>query len=213
MTPTQALKMLDHQIGGPTYSRPGTLYVGLVTTITADGATFTEVAAAGGYARATTPNDATNWPAAAAGQKTNANAIAFATASAGWGTVRGWILADAAAAGNVLYWGRLTDPTVPPVAFVVHAGTDVVYAPGHTFVADDPIVVAGDSLPAELLTQDVYYVRNPTAGSHFQVATTAGGTALNLAAGSGTVGKDGSKRIDAGDTPSLAAGQVQILQQ
>jgi len=213
MTAAQANRILDHQIGGPTYARPGTLYVGLVTAISADGSTFTEVPATGAYARVASPNDATNWPAAAAGRKTNANAIAFATATAGWGMLRGWILGDAVSGGTVLYWGRLTDPTITPLPFVVHAGSDIVYAPGHTLVADDPVVFAGDLLPPELLTQDVYYARTVVAGTSLQVATTAGGAALNLAAGSGTIGRDGSKRIDAGDTPSIAAGQVVIEQQ
>jgi hypothetical protein len=213
MTLAQANRILDHQIGGPNYSRPGTLYVGLVTAISADGSTFTEVAAAGAYARIATPNDATNWPAAALGRKTNANVITFATATASWGLVRGWILADAASGGNVLYWGRLTDPAATALPFVIDAGTEVLHTPGHALVNDDRVVVAGDLLPASLLTQDVYYARTVVAGTSLQVALTLGGAAINLAAGSGTISRDGSKQIDAGDTPSIAAGQIQIDQQ
>jgi len=53
-------------------------------------------------------NNATNWPAASGGSKSNANVIDFGTATANWGTITHVAIADAVSAGNGLFYGALT---------------------------------------------------------------------------------------------------------
>jgi hypothetical protein len=100
-------KTLDHILGGPDYVRPATVYLGLFTSAPADGSAGTEVAG-GAYARAAVTNDASHWPAAAGGVKSNGAAITFAQATAPWGTVVAFAVFDALVAGNMLFWGVLT---------------------------------------------------------------------------------------------------------
>ncbi len=98
--------LLDHVLGGGDYTRPATVYVGLWTAAlddTSDGSTAGEVSG-GSYARVAVTNNATNWPAAASGAKSNGTAITFPQATADWGTVTYFAILDAATAGNVLYW-------------------------------------------------------------------------------------------------------------
>lgn len=101
------LELLDHFLGGGDYTRPATVYIALYTAAPTDVGGGTEVSG-GSYARVTYTNNATNWPAAAAGAKANGTAITFAQASASWGTVVAFGIFDALAAGNLLAWGDLT---------------------------------------------------------------------------------------------------------
>lgn len=117
--------LLDELYGSGT---PATLYFGLFTSApAADGTGGTEVSG-GSYARAAVTNNAGNFPAAAAREKSNANAIAWATATALWGTVTHLVVFDALTAGNRFDWGALDAPrtinngdtfSIAPTQFVV----------------------------------------------------------------------------------------------
>ena len=100
-------KLLDHVLGGGDYSRPATVYVALYTVAPTDAGGGTEVSG-GSYARVAVTNNATNWPAASGGAKSNGTEIAFPTATADWGTVVAFAILDAASGGNFLYWADLT---------------------------------------------------------------------------------------------------------
>lgn len=101
-------KLLDHVFGGGDYTRPATVYIALsTTTITDAGGNMTEPSG-GAYARASVTNNATNWPAASGGAKSNGTAITFATATTSWGTVVDFAIMDAATSGNMLGYGTLT---------------------------------------------------------------------------------------------------------
>lgn len=100
-------KVLDHLLGRTTYTAPATVYVALYTTAPSDAGGGTEVSG-GGYARKAVTNDATNWPAASGGSKSNGTAIVFDEASSDWGTVEAFGIFDAASGGNLLYWGAVT---------------------------------------------------------------------------------------------------------
>ncbi len=97
------------------FTKPTTLRVGLATAATTDaqtGATITEVANSGSYARTgPDPLDA-NWtaPDATGGLTDNAAAITFPTATGSWGTVSHMAILDSAThgAGNSLVHGALT---------------------------------------------------------------------------------------------------------
>lgn len=102
------LELLDHVLGNSAYTAPVNVYVALSTTTpNDDGTSFTEPTG-GAYARVTVANNITNWPAAAAGAKSNGTKITFPTATASWGTVTHFALYDAVTAGNFLMAGALT---------------------------------------------------------------------------------------------------------
>lgn len=103
-------EILDHILGGADYSRPASVWLALLTAAPTDastGSTITE-ATYTGYARKEITNNATNFPAASSGAKSNGTEIAFAECTAGSSTVTHWALLDASTAGNILYWGALT---------------------------------------------------------------------------------------------------------
>lgn len=101
------LEVLDHVLGGADYTRPATVYIALYTVTPSDTGGGTEVTG-GSYARATVTNNATNWPAASAGSKSNGTEISFTAATADWGTVVAFGIFDASSGGNLLYWGDIT---------------------------------------------------------------------------------------------------------
>lgn len=102
-------KVLDHVLGGGDFARPGTVYIGLSTTAITDSTAATEPSG-GSYARVAVVNDSTNFPAAESGSKANGTPITFPAATASWGTIVGFFIADAASEGNVLAYGALSAP-------------------------------------------------------------------------------------------------------
>ena len=119
--------ILDELYGSGT---PATLYFALFTAApAADGTGGTEVTG-GSYARAAMTNNATNFPAASGGQKSNGTGISWATASALWGTVTHLVVFDALSGGNRYDFGPLDAPrtinngdtfSVAPSQFVITA--------------------------------------------------------------------------------------------
>jgi hypothetical protein len=101
-------EILDHVLGAAAYSAPATVYAALFTSSPSDAGGGTEVAT-GSYARVAITNNATNWPAAAGGSKSNGTAITFPTATANWGTIVAVGIFDASTAGNLLFWATLTN--------------------------------------------------------------------------------------------------------
>jgi hypothetical protein len=102
------LEVLDHVFGAATYTPPATIYVALFTVAPTDAGGGTEVSG-GGYARLGVTNNATNFPAASSGAKTNGTDFTFGTATgANWGTVVAVGLFDALSGGNLLAWADLT---------------------------------------------------------------------------------------------------------
>ena len=107
-------EVIKHIFRTGSFTKPTVLAVALCTAATTDaqtGATITEVANTGAYARTSlNPLDA-NWTAPGAGGLTdNAAEITFPTATANWGTVTHIAICDSATwgAGNVLLHGALT---------------------------------------------------------------------------------------------------------
>ena len=100
-------KVLDHVLGGGDYTRPAKVYVALYTAAPTDAGGGTEVSG-GDYARVEVVNNATNFPAAESGAKSNGTDITFTTATDSWGTVVAFGIFDAAEEGNLLLWAGLT---------------------------------------------------------------------------------------------------------
>ena len=108
-------KILDHMLGGPDYTRPATVYVALFNAAPSIAGGGTEVSG-GSYARVAVTNDATNWPAASSGQKSNGLAVTFAQATASWGTVTHAAIFDALTGGNMLHFTTLPNPRTVKLA-------------------------------------------------------------------------------------------------
>lgn len=104
-------RTLDVRYGGSaSYTKPGTVYIGLFTSMpTVLGNDGTEVSG-GSYARVAVTNNATNFPNAAAGAKSNGVAITFPQATAAWGAVVGVGIFDASSGGNLQDFALLTTP-------------------------------------------------------------------------------------------------------
>jgi hypothetical protein len=104
-------ELLDHVFGAAAYSAPATLHVGLYTAAPTDAGGGTEVGTGTwtNYARVAVTNNATNFPAAASGAKSNGTPISFGAATAsGAVTVVAVGIFDSATAGNLLAWADLT---------------------------------------------------------------------------------------------------------
>jgi len=114
-----------------TYTKPGTVYIGLYSTVpTIAGGTEFASPAQGGYARAPVLNDATRWTFAQ-GQMTNATAISFAAASNAWPAALGIGIFDALTGGNLLYWGVLDTP------ITIASGGQFTFAIGALKITED----------------------------------------------------------------------------
>ena len=99
-------KLLDEVLGGVGYTPAATVDVALYTTAPSDAGGGTEVTG-GSYARVSVTNNATNWPAASGGAKSNGTAIQFATPTANWGTIVAFAIFEGGTS-NLLYWGLVT---------------------------------------------------------------------------------------------------------
>ena len=101
------LEILDHVFKTGAYTPPTNIYVGLTTTTITDAHTGTTVPGEvvdGAYVR----KKCNTWDAAASGATENTQAVTFAQATANWGTITYFFLADKTTLGNILCWGNLT---------------------------------------------------------------------------------------------------------
>ena len=102
-------KLIDHIFRTSSFTKPTSLYVGLLTGITdAEAGTITEVSG-GSYARVVrNPLDA-NWNASTtSGTTANTASLQFPSATADWGTCTHFGIWDAATGGNLLIYAPLT---------------------------------------------------------------------------------------------------------
>jgi hypothetical protein len=101
-------KLLDLLFNDTDFDPASTdIYVALHTASPADDGSGAEVSA-GGYARV----QVSAWDASSGGATANTAAIAFATATASWGTITHAALWDAITAGNLLWHGALDSSVV-----------------------------------------------------------------------------------------------------
>jgi hypothetical protein len=101
--------ILDHVLGGPDYTRLGTVYIALYTSSPTSSGGGTEVSTSGtAYARQSVTNTSGSWTATSAGVKSNTNLIDFGTATSNWGTIVAGTIMSASSSGYILYFGPLT---------------------------------------------------------------------------------------------------------
>jgi hypothetical protein len=162
--------------------------------------------AAAGYARLAVANNATSFPAAAGGLKSNGTDWLFPEATSDWGDIGGAALYDAATAGWQIIAGFLGPAGVPFTA----KSSDTIAAPGHTLVVGDKVrllQIGGAALPAPLAVGTTYFVLT-VAADDITLSLTSGGAVVDLTGvGSGRIGKFLPKVVNAGDQFSLPAGQ------
>lgn len=118
--------LLDHQLGGPSYTRPTKVYVSLHTADPALGGSYE--CSGNNYGRAEVTNNSTSFPASSSGSKSNGVAIQFPTATAlssGWGVATYAGLWDSPTGGNFLRAGALTNAPI-----TVQGGDAPYLAPG-----------------------------------------------------------------------------------
>jgi hypothetical protein len=214
-TNARKLAQLDQDLGS---SSPATLYIGALLTIPAeDGTGYTEPSG-GSYARKSVTNNATNFPAAAMNSNTAEKKLAvtqaFVSATASWGTVKGYGLFDSATIGAGTLYAFAEAIQSPKIITAVDSGTDTLTAATHGLAAGMEVQFKAQNgaLPAGLSANTVYYViAAGLTASDFRVSTTLGGSAVNITdSGSGTLRVFQSfwKAIGNGDTLSITANQL-----
>jgi hypothetical protein len=129
--------LLDAFLGsGHISPMPAILDIALSSTQPADDGTNVTEPTDPSYGPAVVNNDTTNWPAASARTKSNANAIVFPTPTGTWGTVSWFALYDNGSAHSTSTfrgWGQLNAPrtiTALSGAPTFGVGTLVVNGPG-----------------------------------------------------------------------------------
>lgn len=123
-------KILDHILGGPSFTTPVTIHVALYTAGPTDAGGGTEVTG-NNYTRVALTNNSTNFPAASSGQKSNGAAITFPTATGAWGSVTHVGLFNAASGGDLLMHAPLAQ------AKTIENGDTPSWPPGAlTFILD-----------------------------------------------------------------------------
>lgn len=98
-------RILDHALGDTAWTMP-TTFLALFTAAPTDAGGGTEVTG-GSYARKALVGLLS---AASGTAKTNALAVAFAQATALWGTATHFGVYDALTVGNLIIWGPITTP-------------------------------------------------------------------------------------------------------
>src|SRR5262252_2070343 len=198
--------ILNHIVGKTTIFTLPTSYVALFTANGIDAGTgFTECSG-GNYARVATA--AADWNSAtgsAPSTITNANALTFPTATAGWGNVIAFGLYDAASAGNLLAWDFFgAYQWLPATVIASSPGSIACHAHGYS-TADliEWTIEYGGVTPtfSQSNFTGVLSVTSPTTDG-FSVQN--GGIAVNTSSsGNGMVRKLISQTISSGVQPSF----------
>ena len=102
-------KVLDLIFGSTGFTTSSTLYFGLSQGAANKGGSYVEPSG-GGYSRVAVSNNASNFPAAFGGTKSNATVITFAAPTADWGTIQSILIADSTSGGNILAMADLASP-------------------------------------------------------------------------------------------------------
>jgi hypothetical protein len=121
---------------------------------------------------------AVTWTAAASGVRDNNADLVFDVQ--GGDTAAYWAAYDASSAGNQKAYGQIGS-TIRGVA-TMQSGDDIFRSDAHGLANDHRVfvaAVAGEALPTGVSAATLYFVVN-VATDTFQLATTSGGSAINL---------------------------------
>lgn len=202
--------LLDHVFTDPAFSPPATLYLALLEAAPVETDTGSSIDRLDYTAYADVSTVAADWdPAGASGKTTNAvKQFPENTDAAAAETASHFAVVSADGGGDLYFFGMLATGQVP---FFALASTDTLYAPGHTFVNDDRVVVLGSSLPGGLDPDVRYYAMN-VSGNSFQVSTSPAGSgqsAVNVTSdGFGRCGEAAWLTVSQFVIPQFAAGAL-----
>ncbi len=181
-----------------------TIFVGLFTAAPGEGGGGTEVSV-GAYARQSVAFTA---PTAGAGD--NSADVTFPVATANWGTVTHWALFDLAAAGNMIVYGPLGDPSK---IFQATAADDTYHSETHGLTNDDEVIfkaLQGHALPTGLVADVKKFVIN-VSGNDFGISDTFQGASLDITAdGMGQVAIFKEKIINTDDQFKFPTGNLDV---
>lgn len=208
--------ILNHITGRAALFASGSGYVALFTTMpTTEGGAGAVEASGNAYARVTTLSG--DWNAATGSGPAsinNANPINFPTATGGgWGTVQGFGLYDAAAAGTLRAFDWLGNFSWLPYTNASGA-SGIVTSKAHGFSNGDSIVFTNffGGTAATFTTGStagVCTASGVTTDTFF--ALSSGGIAINFAStGDGSVRKISQQSVPGGVQPSFAAGNLTL---
>lgn len=132
MSKSDALEnaLLDLVLGGGSYTPPANVWVALYTEAPTDAGGGLEVSGPG-YDRVQVANDATQWPAAASGLKSNGEWIDFPPATGVWGTVVAFAIHEHATNDDILYWGLVVPNRL------IADGAEPSFAPGTLVISEN----------------------------------------------------------------------------
>lgn len=200
-------KILGETLGGTAYTAPATVYFRLYTVNPTVAGGGTEVSG-GSYAVVSKTNNTTTFPAA--NPTVTGVDIAFAQATAGWGTVIGVGIWDASSAGNLLMFNRLLGAR--KLVESVDTSGDTLTMTSHGLSNGQRVEVWSPvgTVPGGLTEFTAYYVVG-AATNTIQLATTLGGSAINLT----SIGTEAiycaltyQRDVQNGDVFTIPAGQL-----
>lgn len=103
-----ANKLLDKYFSAADFTPPSNLFIGICTGGVTEAGVATGEPSGSGYGRVQLTNNATNFPAANNGAKSNGVAIQFPEASGSWGTIAYVFVADQSSGGNIIAYGAIS---------------------------------------------------------------------------------------------------------
>lgn len=165
-----------------------------------------------GYARIPVARSGAGWTVTG-NQVVNAADVTFGLCTAGSNTIThvgvGTLLTGA---GHLPYSFPLISNYYDATA---KASSDVITAPGHTLIVNDPIEFVpapGGTLPGGISVGTVYYVKT-VSGNDITISATVGGATLDITTdGSFVVGKIGTLAVSVNITPQFLAGALVIVE-
>lgn len=109
---------------GSAFSPPSSVYIGLATSVSADGSTFVEVSQSE-YSR-----KQLTFGAPAAGTVYTTLSVSWTVATTAWGTIKHVGIFDGSTPGsNLLYYGDTTDPET------IGVGNQMIFGSGNVIVS------------------------------------------------------------------------------
>lgn len=132
--------ILAHRYGGPNYTRPATVYVGLLLQDPQPDASELSEPPFGAYDRVALTNNDTNFPEPVDGELIVGVAVEFPMPTGPWGTVTHFAIFDALSGGNMLDYGPILDPDEEedvPIEAEINTGDTVIFEIGSLVIKEE----------------------------------------------------------------------------
>jgi hypothetical protein len=206
-----ALALIGDASGLQPSGTTGSLYVSLHTADPGiSGDQTTSEAAYTSYARVAVARTAGGWTVSGA-TVSNTAVVSFPACTGSSSTVTFVGIGTATSGtGKLLYSFPLIQTYYDSTA---KASTDVVTAPGHALLVNDPIqfvTAIGGTLPGSIVAGTTYFVKT-VSSNDITISATAGGSTFDITSdGAALVGKISTLAVSSGITPAFAIGAFQV---